>query len=135
MTQPVLAAQLYTIRDHTKTTEDFAASMKKIRDIGYTSVQVSVIGPIPHEDVKRILDDNGLTVCITHIGYDRLTDDLLLGIGEHIGDVETSSDLDVHARRHVGLGVEVDDECPHTPGERRGGETQSHGRLADTPLE
>ena len=32
-------------------------------------------------------------------------------------------------------GVEVDDECPHTPGERRGGETQSHGRLADTPLE
>ncbi|MCA9892462.1 MAG: sugar phosphate isomerase/epimerase, partial [Anaerolineae bacterium] len=64
MSQPVLAAQLYTIREHTQTVEDFAASMKKIREIGYTSVQVSAIGPIPHEDVKRIVDDNGLTVCI-----------------------------------------------------------------------
>ena len=49
--------------------------------------------------------------------------------------VEATGDLDVHPRRHVGLGVEVDDESPHAPGERRGGETQSHGRLADTPLE
>jgi hypothetical protein len=44
---------------------------------------------------------------------DRLTDHLLLGIGEHVGDVEPAGDLDVHARRHVGLRVEVDDESPH----------------------
>ena len=83
MSQPVLAAQLYTIREHTQTVEDFAASMKKIREIGYTSVQVSAIGPIPHEDVKRIVDDNGLTVCITHIGYDRLKDDIDGVIAQH----------------------------------------------------
>ncbi len=72
MTTPVLAAQLYTIRDHTKTTDDFASSMKKIREIGYTAVQVSAIGDISNDDVLRITDDNGLTICNTHISYERL---------------------------------------------------------------
>lgn len=79
-----LAAQLFTIRDFTKTTEDFATSMKKIRDIGYTVVQVSAIGAdIAHEDVKRICDDNNLTICNTHIGYDKLVDDLDAVIEQH----------------------------------------------------
>ena len=79
----VLAAQLYTIREHTKTAEDFAASMKKISDIGYTAVQVSAIGPIPHEDVLKITQDNGLTICNTHIPYDRLWNDLDSVIAQH----------------------------------------------------
>ncbi len=79
----VLAAQLYTIREHTKTAEDFAASMKKISDMGYTAVQVSAIGPIPHEDVLKITQDNGLTICNTHIPYDRLWHDLDSVIAQH----------------------------------------------------
>lgn len=72
MATPVLAAQLYTVRDFTKTTEDFAASMKKVQAIGYKAVQVSGIGPIADADVKQICDDNGLKIIITHIGYDKL---------------------------------------------------------------
>ncbi|MBI1295007.1 TIM barrel protein [bacterium] len=83
MAKPILAAQLYTIRAHTKTTEDFAASMQKIRDIGYKAVQVSAIGPIAPTDVKQITDDNGLTICITHIGFPRLQEDLDAVIEEH----------------------------------------------------
>lgn len=83
MQKPVLAAQLYTIRDYTKTVDDFAASMKKIAEIGYTGVQVSAIGPISHEDVWRIVQDNGLTICITHIPYDRLLNDLDDVIAQH----------------------------------------------------
>jgi sugar phosphate isomerase/epimerase len=83
MTKPVLAAQLYTVRDFTKTAADFAASMKKIADIGYTAVQVSAIGPIPHEEVKTIVDDLGLTICNTHIGYDQLWNDLDAVIDQH----------------------------------------------------
>lgn len=83
MTKPILAAQLFTIRDFTKTTEDFAASMKKIADIGYIAVQVSAIGPISHEDVLQICNDNGLTICITHIGYDKLTNDIDDVIAQH----------------------------------------------------
>ena len=70
MTQ--IAAQLFTIRDFTKTREDFAASMAKIREIGYRAVQVSQIGDISDADVKRICDDNGLTICNTHVSVDDL---------------------------------------------------------------
>jgi sugar phosphate isomerase/epimerase len=80
---PVLAAQLYTVREFTQTAGDFAASMRKVREIGYTAVQVSGIGPIPPWEVKSIVDGNGLTICITHIGYDRLTNDLPAVIAEH----------------------------------------------------
>jgi sugar phosphate isomerase/epimerase len=61
-----IALQCYTIRDHTKTAEDFAASMKRARSIGYQAVQISGIGPIPAAEVRRICDGEGLTICATH---------------------------------------------------------------------
>jgi sugar phosphate isomerase/epimerase len=57
--------------------------MRKIREIGYTAVQVSAIGAIPAQDVKRIVDDNGLTICNTHIGFPRLQNELSAVIDEH----------------------------------------------------
>lgn len=83
MAKPVLAAQLYTLREFTQTASDFSTSMRKVREMGYTAVQVSGIGAIPPQEVKAILDDNGLTVCITHIGFDRLTKELPTVIDEH----------------------------------------------------
>jgi len=83
MSHPKLAAQLYTVRDYTKTAEDFRASIKKIADIGYTAVQVSGIGPIPHEEVKAITDEFGLTICITHVGFDYLQNDTEAAIAQH----------------------------------------------------
>src|SRR5690606_5130569 len=56
---------------------------KKIRDMGYTAVQVSAIGPIPHDEVKKIVDDLGLTICNTHIGYDKLWNELDNVIAQH----------------------------------------------------
>ena len=67
MTHPVLAAQLYTVRDHMKTASDFAATVKMVAAIGYKVVQVSGIGPISDADVKAALDDAGLACCITHV--------------------------------------------------------------------
>ncbi len=83
MTKPVLAAQLYTVRAFTKTAEDFAATMKKVSDMGYTAAQISAIGPMPFEDVKAIMDDVGVKICNTHIGYDRLWNDLDSVIAQH----------------------------------------------------
>jgi sugar phosphate isomerase/epimerase len=80
---PTLAAQLYTVREFTQNAADFAASMKKVADIGYTAVQVSAIGPIPDAEVKQILDDNGLKCCITHTKYDQLWGDLDPVIAQH----------------------------------------------------
>ena len=72
MSHPVLAAQLYTVRDFTKTADDLAASLKKVKEIGYTAVQVSAIGPIPDAEVKKMVDDLGLKIIITHTAYPKL---------------------------------------------------------------
>jgi len=83
MPQPMLAAQLYTVRDFTKTATDLAATLRKIATIGYTAVQVSAIGPIPHAEVKTIVNDLGLTICNTHSSYDALWHDLDPVIEQH----------------------------------------------------
>jgi len=67
MTNAVLAAQLYTVRQFTQTAADLAASLQKIRAIGYQAVQVSAIGPIADAEVKAMTDALGLTICITHV--------------------------------------------------------------------
>jgi len=83
MSQHVLAAQLYTVRQFTQTAQDFAVSMNKIRAIGYRAVQISAIGPIAPAEVKAILDGEGLVVCNTHTAPDRLWNDLPGVIEEH----------------------------------------------------
>ncbi len=83
MSQSVLAAQLFTIRDFTKTRADFAQSMRKIREIGYRVAQVSAIGDISDSDVKRICDDNGLAICNTHVSVDQLQNDIEGVIAQH----------------------------------------------------
>ena len=75
MAGAVLAAQMYTVRDFTKTREDLVETLRKIADIGYEAVQLSAIGvELPAEEMKALLDDNGLTCCATHCSYADLRD-------------------------------------------------------------
>lgn len=67
-----VAAQIYTIRQHTQTPADFAESMRKLREIGFRAVQVSAIGPIPDEEVAKILEAEGLTCCAAHVAGSRI---------------------------------------------------------------
>lgn len=78
-----IAAQLYTVRDYTKTPEGIASTLKRVREIGYEVVQLSGLGPIDVKELKGILDGEGLKVCITHIGFDALKNDLQRVIDEH----------------------------------------------------
>src|SRR5690606_33469318 len=61
-----LAAQLYTLRDFCKTPADVAQTLKKVRAIGYEAVQVSGIVTMPEEELKAMLDGEGLVCCATH---------------------------------------------------------------------
>jgi len=61
-----VALQLYTLRDFCKTAADFAATMKKVRAIGYTAVQISGVGPIPEAEIVAMCRAEGLTICATH---------------------------------------------------------------------
>ncbi len=75
MKLPQVAAQLYTVRDHCQTVSDLAASLKKIRAIGYPAVQVSAIGPIPEDELVKLLAGEGLVCCATHEPGEKILND------------------------------------------------------------
>jgi sugar phosphate isomerase/epimerase len=78
-----IAAQLYTLRDFIKTPEDIARSMERVRALGYEAVQISGMGPIAPQDCRKIMDDNGLVVAATHIGFEQMRDETDRVIEEH----------------------------------------------------
>jgi len=78
-----LAAQLYTLRDFTKTPSDIATTLARVKKIGYDAVQCSALGPIDAAELAKILRNEGLTCCATHTGLDRLRDHTQQVIDEH----------------------------------------------------
>ncbi|MBM4148571.1 MAG: sugar phosphate isomerase/epimerase [Lentisphaerae bacterium] len=83
MSKPVVGAQIYTVREFAKTAADLAATLVKIRRIGYTEIQLSGVGPIPVPEVARIVKGSGLKAVATHIRWDRFLQELDAVIEEH----------------------------------------------------
>jgi len=70
-----LGAQLYTVRHKTKTPEDFAETLARVAEIGYTSVQVSATCAYEPEWLAEQLKINGLVCPVTHFNAERIADD------------------------------------------------------------
>ncbi len=70
-----IGAQLYTVREYTKTLEDFALTLEKVADLGYKSVQVSGTCAFTAEWLDAQLKKNGLTCEITHSPFDKMMAD------------------------------------------------------------
>lgn len=70
-----VAAQLYTCRDLLKTPADIAKTLHRLREVGFTAVQVSGMGPIAEEELNKILDGEGLVCCATHESGDTILND------------------------------------------------------------
>ena len=89
-----IGAQFFTLREHCKTLDDFALSLKKVADMGYRTVQIS--GTCPYEPawLAEQLKKNGLECVVTHTPADRLQ-------GE---PAQVAADHDVFGCDHVGLG-------------------------------
>jgi sugar phosphate isomerase/epimerase len=81
--KPTVGAQLYTLRDFCKTVPDFAQALKKVRQIGYTTVQVSGCGPMDPREMAKVIEGSGLTVACTHMGWPRFLTELDAVIEEH----------------------------------------------------
>jgi sugar phosphate isomerase/epimerase len=84
MNKTVLAAQLYTLRDYLKTPADIAVTMKKVKQLGYDVVQTSGLGPIDPKELEKIVHNEGLTICATHIDYTRIRDNVQSVIDDHL---------------------------------------------------
>jgi sugar phosphate isomerase/epimerase len=61
-----IALQCYTIREHARTARELAASLSRVREIGYRAVQISGTGPIDAAEIRRIADGEGLSICASH---------------------------------------------------------------------
>jgi sugar phosphate isomerase/epimerase len=78
--QPIIAAQLFTLRDYVKTEEEFFKTLEKVKEIGYDCVQISAVGPYRADALKDKLDALGMSVCVTHDPLDKIlerTDEII----------------------------------------------------------
>jgi sugar phosphate isomerase/epimerase len=85
-----LAVQMYTVRERTKTASELAETLRRIREIGYTAVQMSAVGAMNGDSpevspalARRMLDDHGLVCIATHRPWTSLRD-------------ETQAEIDFH---------------------------------------
>lgn len=63
-----IGAQLFTIREFMQTEADFVSSMKKIKDTGFSVVQISGT-PLKAKFMREVLDDLGLKCVVTHRAF------------------------------------------------------------------
>lgn len=76
MKKPIPGIQLYTLRDHIQTPEDFDRTLSRLSRMGVRDVQISAIGDFPAGEQKRILDQYGMSVCVTHKPLEKMEADL-----------------------------------------------------------
>jgi len=67
-----IGAQFFTLREFCKDLDGLALSLKKVADIGYTTVQLSATCPYDAQWMKEQLDANGLKCVVTHTAKDAL---------------------------------------------------------------
>lgn len=89
-----IGAQLYTVRDFCKNLNDFAETLKKIADIGYTNVQISGTCDFEAAWLKNELEKNSLKCVLTHTLADKLKED----------SAKVAKDHEVFGCEYVGLG-------------------------------
>lgn len=80
-----IGLQIYTVRDFTKTAEDLANTMKKIREIGYTHIQTAGAPSTVDEAIayKAAADAAGLSICGTHFSWQLMQEDIETAIQIH----------------------------------------------------
>jgi sugar phosphate isomerase/epimerase len=78
-----IGAQLYTLRDYTKTPADIAKTLARVKKMGYDAVQVSALGPIDPAELAKILKNEGLVCAATHVIIDRMEKEPEKVIDEH----------------------------------------------------
>ena len=76
MGESKVAAALILLQDFTVTPADITRTFGRLRTMGYDYVELPVAGEIEPQELKRLLDGEGLGVSSTHVDYERLLDDL-----------------------------------------------------------
>lgn len=67
-----IAIQLYTIREYYGSIKGFSKAITKLSDIGYRYAETAGLANLSPTEFKRIMDDNGIQICSSHVGIDRI---------------------------------------------------------------
>ncbi|HBL82862.1 MAG TPA: sugar phosphate isomerase/epimerase [Clostridiales bacterium] len=78
-----IGAQLYSLRTFLEKPEDLDPTFAKVADIGYKTIQVSGLGPMPYSLIKEKADQHGLEIVCTHMGMDRYIHEIDGVIADH----------------------------------------------------
>lgn len=74
MTRLGIGIQLYTVRE--ETSKDFRGTLRKIAALGYEGVEFAGYGDVPAEEMKALLQELNLQVIGSHVGWDKLANDV-----------------------------------------------------------
>ncbi len=71
----MIAAELYTLREHLGDAYAIAAGLRRVREMGYDGVELAGLGPIEPARLAALLRETGLTACSAHVSWERLRDE------------------------------------------------------------
>jgi len=74
VSKPVVALQLYTIRDFINA--DLKGTLAKVKEMGYNYVELAGLYDLSAQEFRQILDETGLQAISAHVGYGDLANDL-----------------------------------------------------------
>lgn len=69
-----VAVQVYSVREDAE--RDFAGTMKQIKEMGYDGVELAGLYGMEAEEIRRILDEVGITCVSAHVPYVELVGDM-----------------------------------------------------------
>ena len=69
-----IGLQLYTLREETKA--DFPGTLRKVAALGYEGVEFAGYGGLSADSMKQLLEETGLKAIGSHVGLQRLREDL-----------------------------------------------------------
>lgn len=84
MSKLQVGAQMYSVRDHCTNYADMLAAMKSLQAMGYNTVQFSGHSKdITFADLRRLLDETGMTCHCTHISFEEMEQNIDKVIADH----------------------------------------------------
>ena len=78
-----IGAQFFTVRELCTTLDGLEETLKRVADIGYTSIQLSGVCRYEADWMADKLKQNGLTADLTHFDYNRIINDTAATIAFH----------------------------------------------------
>ena len=72
MPETVIAAQMYTLREHLVKRPQMVESCRRVKQMGYDAIEATSFGPIEVADLAKLLRDEGLVCAGTHVSIEMM---------------------------------------------------------------